>query len=58
MRVVVTGRLRQREYEPADGGERTMYEVDAADVGPSLRHLAEGTVIMKRPGGGIRTNGP
>ena len=37
MRVVVTGRLRQREYEPADGGKRTVYEVDADDVGPSLR---------------------
>ena len=36
MRVVVTGRLRQREYEPPDGGKRTVYEIDAADVGPSL----------------------
>jgi hypothetical protein len=41
MRVVVTGRLRQREYEPADSGKRTVYEVDANDVGPSLRRAAE-----------------
>src|SRR5215469_11657758 len=37
MRVVVTGRLRQREYETTDGEKRTVYEVDADDVGPSLR---------------------
>ncbi len=37
MRVVVTGRLRQREYETTEGDKRTVYEVDADDVGPSLR---------------------
>ena len=37
MRVVVTGRLRQREYETTEGEKRTVYEVDADDVGPSLR---------------------
>ena len=36
-RVVVTGRLRQREYETTEGDKRTVYEVDADDVGPSLR---------------------
>jgi len=36
-RVLVTGRLRQREYETADGQKRTVYEVDADDLGPSLR---------------------
>jgi single-strand DNA-binding protein len=36
-RVIVTGRLRQREYEASDGTKRTVYEVDADDVGPSLR---------------------
>jgi single-strand DNA-binding protein len=35
-RVVVTGRLRQREYETTDGEKRTVYEVDADDVGASL----------------------
>ncbi|MBO0820689.1 MAG: single-stranded DNA-binding protein [Nocardiopsaceae bacterium] len=36
-RVIVTGRLRQREYETTEGERRTVYEVDAEDVGPSLR---------------------
>ena len=36
-RVLVTGRLRQREYETTEGEKRTVYEVDADDVGPSLR---------------------
>jgi|SRR5579875_450295 len=36
-RVIVTGRLRQRQYETPDGGKRTVYELDADDVGPSLR---------------------
>ena len=36
-RVIVTGRLRQREYEASDGTKRTVYEVDADDVGPSLK---------------------
>jgi single-strand DNA-binding protein len=37
MRVIVTGRLKQRQYETPDGGKRTVYELDADDVGPSLR---------------------
>jgi single-strand DNA-binding protein len=36
-RAVVTGRLRQRDYEAADGTRRTVYEVDVDDAGPSLR---------------------
>ena len=36
-RVIVTGRLRQRDYETTSGEKRTVYEVDADDVGPSLR---------------------
>ena len=37
MRVIVTGRLKQRSYETTDGEKRTVYEVDADDVGPSLK---------------------
>ena len=36
-RVIVTGRLKQRQYETPEGDERTVYEVDADDVGPSLK---------------------
>jgi single-strand DNA-binding protein len=37
MRVIVTGRLKQRSYETPDGEKRTVYEVDADDIGPSLK---------------------
>lgn len=36
-RVIVTGRLKQRTYETTEGEKRTVYEVDADDVGPSLK---------------------
>lgn len=35
-RVIVTGRLRQRSYDTEDG-KRTVFEVEADDIGPSLR---------------------
>ena len=41
MRAIVTGRLRQRDYESgADGQKRTVYEVDVEDAGPSLRYAS------------------
>lgn len=36
-RIVVTGRLQQREYETREGEKRTVIEVIADDLGPSLR---------------------
>lgn len=36
-RVVVTGRLEQREYTTRDGDKRTTIEVVADELGPSLR---------------------
>lgn len=36
-RVIVTGRLEQRSYETTDGEKRTVVEVIADEVGPSLR---------------------
>jgi single-strand DNA-binding protein len=40
MRVIVTGRLRQRNYETKEGEKRTVYEVEVDDVGPSLRNAS------------------
>ena len=40
MRVIVTGRLRQRNYETKEGDKRTVYEVEVDDVGPSLRNAS------------------
>jgi single-strand DNA-binding protein len=36
-RVIVTGRLEQRSWETQDGEKRTVVEVVADEVGPSLR---------------------
>ena len=38
-RVIVTGRLRSRSYEK-DGEKRTVIEMDADEVGPSLRYAS------------------
>ena len=37
MRVIVTGRLKQRSYETKEGEKRTVYELQVDEVGPSLR---------------------
>ena len=37
MRAIVTGRLRQRSYETKEGDKRTVYELEADEVGVSLR---------------------
>ena len=37
MRVIVTGRLEQRSYESKEGEKRSVTEVRADDLGPSLR---------------------
>jgi single-strand DNA-binding protein len=36
-RVVVTGRLKQRSWENQEGEKRSMIEIEADDVGPSLK---------------------
>ncbi len=36
-RIVVTGRLEQRSWETQDGEKRSVVEVIADDIGPSLR---------------------
>ena len=40
MRVIVSGRLRQRSHETKEGEKRTVYEVEVDDVGPSLRNAS------------------
>jgi single-strand DNA-binding protein len=36
-RVIVQGRLRQRSYETAEGEKRTVYEMEADEVGASVK---------------------
>src|SRR5271165_2214729 len=54
MRVIVSGRLRQRSYETKEGEKRTVYEVEVDDVGPSLRNASAkvNKVARNGPGGG------
>ena len=52
MRVIVSGRLRQRSYETKEGEKRTVYEVEVDDVGPSLRNASAKVARASRSGGG------
>jgi single-strand DNA-binding protein len=52
MRVIVSGRLRQRSYETKEGEKRTVYEVEVDDVGPSLRNASAKVTKAQRSGGG------
>ncbi len=36
-RIIVTGRLEQRDYETREGEKRTVVEIIADEIGPSLR---------------------
>ena len=58
MRVIVSGRLRQRSYETKEGEKRTVYEVEVDDVGPSLRNASAKVNRAARSGGNGAGNGP
>src|SRR5712675_472308 len=51
MRVIVSGRLRQRSYETKEGEKRTVYEVEVDDVGPSMRNASAKVNRVARSGG-------
>ena len=53
MRVIVSGRLKQRSYETKEGEKRTVFEVEVDEVGPSLRNAtAKVTKTTRAPGAG------
>jgi single-strand DNA-binding protein len=53
MRVIVSGRLKQRSYETKEGEKRTVFEVEVDEVGPSLRNAtAKVNKASRGPGGG------
>jgi single-strand DNA-binding protein len=58
MRVIVSGRLRQRSYETKEGEKRTVYEVEVDDVGPSLRSASAKVNKVARSGGNGGQGGP
>jgi single-strand DNA-binding protein len=52
MRVVVSGRLKQRSYETKEGEKRTVFEVEVDEVGPSLRNASAKVNRTSRATGG------
>ncbi|WP_152185273.1 single-stranded DNA-binding protein [Segeticoccus rhizosphaerae] len=50
-RVIVSGRLKQRSYEK-DGQQRTVVEMEADEVGPSLKYATAKVNKTQRGGGG------
>lgn len=61
-RVVVVGKLKQRSYQTREGENRTVFEVDAEEIAPSLKYA---TVQITRTesgqngqGGGWSSNQP
>lgn len=49
-RVIVTGRLEQRQWETSEGDKRSKVEVVAEDVGPSLRFATAAVTKVERQG--------
>ncbi|HVM12146.1 MAG TPA: single-stranded DNA-binding protein [Actinomycetota bacterium] len=51
-RVIVAGRLRSRSYETQEGQKRTVVEIEAEDLGPSLRWATAKVEKQTGSGGG------
>ncbi len=51
MRVIVTGRLKSRQYETREGEKRTAMEIDVEEVGPALRYATAKVNRASRSGG-------
>lgn len=49
-RVIVTGRLRQRSFETSSGEKRTVIELDADEVGASLKFTGARIVELAKAG--------
>jgi single-strand DNA-binding protein len=57
MRVIVTGRLKQRSYETREGEKRTVVELEVEEIGPSLRYATAKVTKATRSSGAPNTNG-
>lgn len=51
MRVIVTGKLKQRSFQTREGDNRTVFEIDVEEVGPSLRYATTQVNRNPREGG-------
>jgi single-strand DNA-binding protein len=56
-RVMVTGRLRQRSWETPEGEKRSVAEIEADEVGASLKFATAKVERANQRGGGDRTQG-
>ena len=58
MRVIVTGRLQQRSYETQQGEKRSVVEIIADEIGPSLRWAtAQVEKVARSDAGGAQGGG-
>jgi single-strand DNA-binding protein len=57
MRVIVSGRLRQRSFETREGEKRTVVEMEVDEVGPSLRYATAKVNKAARQGGASGNGG-
>jgi len=57
MRVIVSGRLEQREFQTREGDKRTAIEVNADEIGPSLRWATASVERTPRGEGGGQGSG-
>ena len=62
-RVIVTGRLEQRSWETPDGEKKSVIDIVADEIGPSLRWASAQVIRNERrgsddgPGGGCNSGG-
>ncbi|MDR7113904.1 single-strand DNA-binding protein [Microbacterium trichothecenolyticum] len=54
MRVIATGRLRQRSYQDREGVTRQAVELEVDDIGPSLRYATAQVVRAAGNGGAAK----
>lgn len=57
MRVIVTGRLEQRQWETQEGEKRSVVEVAIDEIGPSLRWATASVTRSPRAGDGFGGGG-
>src|SRR6476469_231199 len=59
MRVIASGRLKQRSFETREGEKRTVIELDVDEVGPSLKYASAKVNKTQRgsSGGGFGSSG-
>jgi single-strand DNA-binding protein len=58
MRVIATGRIRQRSYVTQDGEKRTVYELQVDEAGPALTRATAKVARVSRSGNGQTAASP